>query len=443
MLRRYTSGPLLGGMSEWLKETGCKPVGSAYAGSNPAPPIFRTPTIPHEVSVSLPIQLLLVEDDAGDALLVQSLLADAAPHVDVTRVETLREAEEMLSSNPPTLDCVLLDLGLPDAMGLEGLERLRAAAPDAAIVVLTGHDDERRGVEALSRGAEDYLVKGLVDGPVLARAIRYAIERGRAERSQRELIAARLQARENARLERGLLPQALIRDPRIAFSTTYRPGNRRSLLGGDFYDAVELDDGTLHVMIGDVSGHGPDEAALGACLRVAWRTLILAGAAPDEALPLLQQVLLYERHAPAIFATLCMLTVAPDRAGAELRVAGHPPPVLVDDAGVRRVDPGHVSPPLGFAAPDDWHGNALRFSGSWAMILYTDGLIDGRIGDGPERFGEARLVALLERCGVSDARDLADASPLLDELVTEVERLHGGDLTDDVAMVVVAAQQGS
>lgn len=391
------------------------------------------------MSVSLPIQVLLVEDDAGDALLVQSLLQGAAPNIDVLRVETLREAEEMLSSNPPTLDCVLLDLGLPDAMGLDSVERLRAAAPDAAIVVLTGHDDEQRGVEALSRGAEDYLAKGVVDGPLLARAIRYAIERCRADRSQRELIAARLQARENARLERGLLPQALVRDARVALSTTYRPGNRRSLLGGDFYDAVELDDGTLHVIIGDVSGHGPDEAALGACLRVAWRTLMLARATPDETLPLLQQVLHHERHAPAIFATLCMLSVAPDREHAELRVAGHPPPVLVDSDGVRCIEAEHVTPPLGFVE-DGWRGNPVRFAGDWGMLLYTDGLIDGRIGNGSERLGEHRLVELLHRCGAADVTRLTDASPLLDDVVTEVERLHGGDLTDDVAMVVVAAR---
>lgn len=389
------------------------------------------------MSVSLPLQLLLVEDDPGDALLVESLLAGAAPSIDVSRVATLREAEEML---PGGMDCVLLDLGLPDAMGLEGLERLRAAAPDAAIVVLTGHDDELRGVEALSRGAQDYLAKGSVDGPLLARAIRYAIERRRADLSQRELFEARLQARENARLERGLLPRALVRDPRIALSTGYRPGRRRSLLGGDFYDAVELDDGMLHVIIGDVSGHGPDEAALGATLRVAWRTLMLARSTPDDALALLQQVLHHERHAPAIFATLCMLTVAPDRAAAELRVAGHPPPVLVDAEGVRCVEAEHVTQPLGFVDAGEWRGNAMRFSGDWAMLLYTDGLIEGRVGDGPERFGEQRLVELLQRRGADDVARLADASPLLDELVAEVERLHGGDLADDVAMVVLAAQ---
>ncbi len=392
------------------------------------------------MSLSFPIQLLLVEDDPGDALLVETLLAGVAPNVDVTRVERLREAAEMLSS-PPGIDCVLLDLGLPDAIGLEAVERLRAAAPDAAIVVLTGHDDEQRGVDALSRGAEDYLVKGEVDGPLLARAIRYAIERCRADRSQRELIEARLHARENARLERGLLPQALVRDPRIALSTTYRPGRRRSLLGGDFYDAVELNDGTLHVLIGDVSGHGPDEAALGACLRVAWRTLMLAQAPPDAALALLQEVLVHERHAPAIFATLCMLSVAPARDAAELRVAGHPPPIVVDGDGLRAVEAAHVSPPLGFVEPGGWRGNPLRFAGDWAVLLYTDGLIDGRVGAGSERLGEQRLVELLERHVDGDAGRLADASPLLDDLVTEVERLHGGDLTDDVAMVVVAARR--
>jgi len=392
------------------------------------------------MSLSFPIQLLLVEDDPGDALLVESLLAGVASNVDVTRVERLQEAAEML---PGGIDCVLLDLGLPDAIGLEAVERLRAAAPDAAIVVLTGHEDEQRGVDALSRGAEDYLVKGSVDGPLLARAIRYAIERCRADRSQRELIEARLHARENARLERGLLPQALVRDSRVALSTTYRPGRRRSLLGGDFYDAVELDDGTLHVLIGDVSGHGPDEAALGVCLRVAWRTLMLADEPPDDALALLQEVLLHERHAPAIFATLCMLSVASDRTQGELRLAGHPPPVLVDGAGLRVLDVPHVTPPLGFVEPGEMRGNALRFAGDWAMLLYTDGLIDGRVGEGSERLGEQRLVELLRHRVDGDVSRLADAPPLLDELVSEVERLHGGDLTDDVAMVVVSTRRSA
>lgn len=104
--------------------------------------------------------------------------------------------------------CILLDLGLPDAEGVEGLNRLRAVAPDVAIVVLTGTDDETVGLQALQGGAQDYLVKGQVDGHVLSRSIRYAIERMQAEErlhflafhdpltelANRALFADRLQA---------------------------------------------------------------------------------------------------------------------------------------------------------------------------------------------------------------------------------------------------------
>ena len=84
-------------------------------------------------------------------------------------------------------------------------------------------------------------------------------------------------ARENARLARGLLPSPLIFDPRLTVATRYRPGGGQLQLGGDFYDLIETPDGWLHALVGDVCGRGPDEAALGVCLRVAWRTMVLAG----------------------------------------------------------------------------------------------------------------------------------------------------------------------
>jgi serine phosphatase RsbU (regulator of sigma subunit) len=381
------------------------------------------------MSPTLPVQVLLVEDDAGDALLVEELLAESAPHMTIVRVTTLREALELL---PGGIDCVLLDLGLPDATGIGSIEELHRVAHEVAIVVLTGFDDARTGIAALGAGAQDYLAKSGLEGPVLARAIRYAVERRHSERAEQELLEAQLHASENARLERGLLPTALVADPRLALTTGYRPGRRRALLGGDFYDA--------HVMIGDVSGHGPDEAALGACLRIAWRTLVLARRPPEETLALLQEMLRHERHAPDMFATLCVLTVAPDRTHGEVFLAGHPPPVLVGERGIELLDVEHVTPPLGFVDAGGWRGNPVGLGSAWGVLLYTDGLIEGRIGRGSERLGSERLVRLLERVGAGDVRRLADASPLLDELVAEVERLHGGDLLDDLAMVMVATR---
>ena len=182
-----------------------------------------------------PLRVLLVEDDEGDALIVRLLFEETGAPVELTHVQRLDEAEAIATG----FDCALLDLNLPDASGLEGLERLRAAAADLAILVLTGMSDEGRGTEALAAGAQDYLVKGHVDGDMLARSVRYAVERRRADAQSRELSLAQVQAAENARLERGLLPTPLVEDPRLRIATRYVAGSRRSLLGGDFFDVVE------------------------------------------------------------------------------------------------------------------------------------------------------------------------------------------------------------
>src|SRR5215217_2531958 len=271
------------------------------------------------------MRVLLVEDDDGDALIVEEELELSSVQVALGRARTLAEAA---AADLASYDCALLDLNLPDAAGLDGLRRLRELAPELAVLVLTGLDDERRGVEAVAAGAQDYLVKGATSGVLLARSLRYAVERRRAELTQQQLSIARLEARENARLERGLLPEPLVTDPALQLATHYRPGRRRALLGGDFFDAVQAPDGTVHAVIGDVCGHGPDEAALGVCLRIAWRTLVLSGHPADGLLERLQDVLCVERHADHVFTTVCMVSL--DGEGdASIRLAGHPPPLLL------------------------------------------------------------------------------------------------------------------
>ena len=110
--------------------------------------------------------------------------------------------------------------------------------------MLTGPHDEHLGVDAVAAGAQDYLVKGQVDGELLARALRYAVERKRADERRAGSCARReLRPRRTARLERGLLPRRCARPGARASRTRYRPGRQRALLGGDFYDVVETADG--------------------------------------------------------------------------------------------------------------------------------------------------------------------------------------------------------
>jgi diguanylate cyclase (GGDEF)-like protein/PAS domain S-box-containing protein len=119
--------------------------------------------------------LLVVEDHFGDARLLQEMLKEEGSRTDVIHVESMREAEQYLSGNG--VDIILLDLGLPDAQGLEAVQRAHAAAPRVPLVVLTGLDDESLAARTLQEGAQDYLIKGEIDARGLVRALRYAVER--------------------------------------------------------------------------------------------------------------------------------------------------------------------------------------------------------------------------------------------------------------------------
>lgn len=131
--------------------------------------------------------VLLVEDSLGDAgLVLQMLKRSPVIKTEVDHVERVAAARANLHSR--SYDCVLLDLGLPDAQGIEALRLIRGATQDAAIVVLTGFEDEETEIEALQEGAQDYLAKNGINGYVLGRAIRYAVERQRVESTQRHFL---------------------------------------------------------------------------------------------------------------------------------------------------------------------------------------------------------------------------------------------------------------
>jgi two-component system cell cycle response regulator len=122
------------------------------------------------------IKIILVEDNSADARLIQEMLKDTAPETfECEWVSNLSAGLKRLSET--RFDALLLDLGLPDSDGLGTLERLMSQASEVPIIVLTGLADDVTGVEAVQKGAQDYLVKGSVSSDLLLRAVRYAIER--------------------------------------------------------------------------------------------------------------------------------------------------------------------------------------------------------------------------------------------------------------------------
>jgi len=369
-----------------------------------------------------PVRLLLVEDDEGDAILVREHLADAGLEVDLHWVRTLDEAIDRLH-----VDIVLLDLGLPDAMGIAALERLLAAGAPA-VVVLTGLAGTDIGLEAVAAGAQDYLVKGEVDGEMLGRSVRYAIQRRRLEDTDRALYRSLVRAEEVNRLERALLPTPSVVDQRLEVRVGYRAG-RDGVLGGDFYDVVERPDGSVLALVGDVCGHGPDEAALGATLRTAWRTLVLAEVPTVDILGLLERVLISERARPEVFTTVSMLDVAADRTSVDLYLAGHPVPLLLGEPSALLPTHGRGRA-LGIPVSGGWSPVRLELAPSWRILLYTDGVLEATIGGSSDRVGKTGLLRIVD--GAVAAR-----GDLVERVLHDVRELHGGDLVDDAAVVVL------
>jgi sigma-B regulation protein RsbU (phosphoserine phosphatase) len=145
----------------------------------------------------VPTRILLVEDNPGDARLLRETLREAESFpFELAHADRLAAAEERLAAG--AFDVVLLDLSLPDAHGLDTVRRTLQAAPEIPIIVLTGLDDETLAVTAVQAGAQDYLVKGRLDGTLLARAIRYACERKRLEMERAQLLAREREARAEA-----------------------------------------------------------------------------------------------------------------------------------------------------------------------------------------------------------------------------------------------------
>jgi serine phosphatase RsbU (regulator of sigma subunit) len=427
------------------------------------------------------LTLLLIEDDPGGSPVVPELLDPVGRPMRVRTARNLTEAERLLTDD---VHCILLDLTLSEAAAgvtagqargqAAGQARRQAAgpvgggergggtdeskgededgdgdgdgdelavlrqvlelAPRHAVLALTASGDAERGAEAVRVGAQDYLFRDELDGRLLSRAIHYAVERKRSDTAERRLAEGRVRAQENRRLERGLLPTPLLEGSSLRFAARYRPGRSRALLGGDFYDTVRTPDGTVHAMIGDVCGHGPDEAALGVELRIAWRALTLAGLCGDELLKTLQQVLEHERAEEEIFATVCTVDITPDGRRAGLCLAGHPAPLIARPGRAAELLPyDNNGPALGLLSGARWPRMQVELGAEWSLMLYTDGLIEGRVGAGGERLGQDGMVEMVRRQLAEGLR----GEELLRAAVQEVRELNGGELTDDVAVLLL------
>ena len=393
------------------------------------------------------VQLLLVEDNPMDAMLVQRLLENLDQELPVaTHLEPDAEtALAELQRNP--YDLILLDYQLPGASGLDLLAEIDKLpkSDQPAVIMLTATGNEAVAVEAMKRGAKDYLRKDDLAAPSLTRAVLSALTQ---KRMQDQLTRYHTQIETDLRMARQLqhamLPQHFPLFPSTATAATSAlQFHARYIstveLGGDFYDVFPLSDTTAGVFICDVMGHGVRAALVTAMIRALIEEFQFVAHDPSQFLTGINHALLtlLKRMDDPLFATACYLIV--DVAHGELRyaTAGHPLPFhLPHEPGTVAVLPpptDGLGPALGLfdgaAYPAAHHPLAAQD----LVLLFTDGLFEV-LDDHDNEFGEDRLLAA--------AREHRALPPpqLLDQLINQCRTYSAtGEFADDVCLIAVEA----
>jgi len=151
------------------------------------------------------LRILLIEDNPGDVRLLCEMLKEATDiRFEVENADRLALGLDCLKHNP--VDAVILDLGLPDSQGLDSFRAIYKQSPKVPVLVMTGFADETTGILAVQEGAQDYLIKGTVDGKLLSRIIRFAIERRQILDERDRLIEQLRDALSKIKTLKGLVP---------------------------------------------------------------------------------------------------------------------------------------------------------------------------------------------------------------------------------------------
>jgi serine phosphatase RsbU (regulator of sigma subunit) len=395
------------------------------------------------------LKVLLIEDNPIDARLIQIMLAESgAGMFDLEKADRLAVGLSRLSQGD--IGLVLVDLSLPDSHGFQTFKRVYAAAPSVPIIVMSGLDDQTIAVNAVHEGAQDYLVKGQVSGPLLVRAMRYAQERKRTSdqlaryaeelrRKNEQMEADFNMARE---IQQVFLPQQYPVFPRgvsqeqsaLKFHHYYLPA---AAVGGDFFNVFPITDSIAGAFICDVMGHGMRAALVTAILRGLVEELAPVAADPARFLAAINQSIhaILQRTAQPMLATAFYTIV--DLGAGELRFAsaGHPSPFLLKRS-LGHVEPFKFydkrhGPALGLFAESQYPTGRIAISPQDVILLFTDGLYEV-IGCEHEEYGQERLLQ-----GVRRRLDLRPPQ-LFDELLEEVKDFSASnEFDDDVCLLAM------
>jgi phosphoserine phosphatase RsbU/P len=392
-----------------------------------------------------PVPLLIVDDDPVFARFVRQLLQSLGSEMRCVPqwADTAEKALAELRANPYEL--VLLDYNLPDADGLQVLSQIRdlPAAQQPAVIMLTASGSETVAVEAMKRGAKDYLVKTGLDLPPLMRALQTALRQKRLSDEVANYHAQIEADLEMARsLQRSLLPDRFPVFPRLAapgqsalrFCYRFEPATR---LAGDFFSVLGLSDTQAGVFICDVMGHGVRSALVTAMLRTLVDDLAPGFTDPGRFLAEMNRRLavLFQEAAGSLFATAFYLIADVLEGQVHYANAGHPHPLHLCP-GADWVQPlpvpAKAGPALGLFAEATYVTAQCPFSAGDVVLFFTDGIIEVVDPCGDTEFGPEHLLA------ATRARLHLAPERMLDELLAEAREVAGAaEFRDDICLLAM------
>lgn len=390
------------------------------------------------------IKTLIIDDRESDADYVRSFLQKLSSDYTFRTTWESNPTRALLRLTQEPFNLVLLDYQMPAMSGLEVLSTIRQAHRTLPVIMLTGMGDERIAVEAMKRGAHDYLKKDQMNLADLARAIITVLQRKRLEdqlEDQRRVADRDLRmARE---LQQAFLPQSF---PHFAPQQTpdamglrfYHHYTPTLSVGGDFFDVVPIDDNSAGIFVSDVAGHGIQAALVTAALRTLIEELKELAGDPEEFLTEVNSGLsrILRQTTSPLYASAFYLKIDLAEKLASFANAGHPPQLHLRrkrEEVERMFDKSKTGPALGMEEQAVFPAHATSVDDDDAFILYTDGILEVPNAEG-EPLGIAHLEAVVKQL-------IHDSPQRIVEHIVNTANRHAGDIVfpDDVCLIAVEA----
>jgi serine phosphatase RsbU (regulator of sigma subunit) len=391
------------------------------------------------------IRICLVDDDEDYFVITRDLLAESDSYsFTVKWISSFETAREAITAS--SYDVFLFDYRLGKDNGLDLLKEVIAKGIRTPVIMLTGQGDKDIDLEAMRRGAADYLVKGKIDAAMLERSIRYALEHNRTLeqlRTSRDSLFTTSQKLEKAladineeletaqRVQKSLLPQNLSDVLRgVDLAVEYLPSG---IVGGDMYDVVKMDDDRAAFLILDVCGHGVPAALITAMSKVSFTRTIHKYDSPRIIFTQVNgELCRFMPDSRYVTAFLGILNLA--KLTFTFSRAGHPP-VAHASAGARTVKYLTMAAPLiGCFYDSKFEEQSIPVSHGDVFVFYTDGLVESVNGAGGHFNMQDFEKAIIDNID-------KPAKQILLEISSALQNFRGSEpQADDVTILVVKVQ---